>query len=82
MGEMCSLQVTDLYSSPEYLIWYFLGIRQRVFNPTTLKNLNLMLQIRRGKKDNLGIIFHITPLKGYVVTFRTISVRGHNIFFC
>ena len=23
----------------------------------------LVLQIRRGKTDNLGIIFHITPLK-------------------
>ena len=27
-----------------------------------------VLQIRRGKRDNLGIIFHITPLKHNVAT--------------
>ena len=26
-----------------------------------------MLQIKRGKRDNLGIILHITPLKRVVI---------------
>ena len=35
-----------------------------------------VLQIRRGKRDNLGILFHITPLKHMLqAIIRTVSAR-------
>ena len=41
-----------------------------------------MLQIRRGKSDDLEIIFHITPLKHMLrPIIRTVLLRGHNIYF-
>ena len=45
-----------------------------------------VLQITRGIKDNLGMIFHITPLK-HVATHHQnrltegVLMRGHNICF-
>ena len=42
----------------------------------------LALQIRRGKRDYYGIIFHSTPFKHILwPIIRTVSVRGHNICF-
>ena len=46
-----------------------------------------MLQISMGRRDNLGIIFHITPLKCVVTHHqnrlaKTVLMRGHNIRFC
>ena len=46
-----------------------------------------VLQIRRGKMDNSGIIFHITPLKHVVIHHQShhtemVLMRGHNIYFC
>ena len=46
-----------------------------------------MLQIRRRFKDNLGLIFHISPLKHMFAThhynhlLETVLMRGHNIYF-
>ena len=43
------------------------------------------LQIRRGKRDNLGIIFNITPLKHVATHHKNplaemILMRGNNMF--
>ena len=32
-------------------------------NFNVMENIQAQLEIRRGKRDNLGMIFHITPLK-------------------
>ena len=44
-----------------------------------------VLQIRRGKRDNLGMIFHITPLKHMLRSIirtvpETVLIRDHNMF--
>ena len=43
-------------------------------------------QIRKGKRDNLGIVFHITPLKHVATHHKNrlaemVLMRGHNICF-
>ena len=40
-----------------------------------------VLQIRRDKRDNLGIIFHNIPLKRMLRLVETVLKRGHNICF-
>ena len=37
-----------------------------------------VLQIRRDKRKNLGIIFHISPSKHIA---KTVQMKGHNICF-
>ena len=60
---------------------------QFLFGALGVKDTEPVLQIRRGKKDNLGIIFLNSPLK-HVVTHHqnrlteTVLMRGHNICFC
>ena len=40
-----------------------------------------VLQTRRGKRDNLGIIFHIAPLKRMLHLIIRTVLLGHNICF-
>ena len=53
-------------------------------NGVHLKDLTV-LQIKRGKRDNLGIIFHIDPLKHMLRPIiepsltETVLMRGHDI---
>ena len=45
------------------------GKGRRVRQKKQCKKRVSVLQIRRGKRHNLGIIFHITFLKGYCTVF-------------
>ena len=40
-----------------------------------------MLQISRGNRDNLGIIFHISLLKCILCLVQMVLMRDHNICF-